>query len=571
MTQKQEEFCRYYVKLKNGTQAAIKAGYPKKSAYEIAHQNLKKIEIKLRIRELRELSFKLNNITEKNLKEELASIAYHNIDDLVNWETEIDDRGRKKFKTNIKNSNEIDTRAIKEITITREGDLKFKCYDKGHAIRILLEELKYQENKEEEEDLFYDLDNIRVNPHFEKWFFEEYNNPEYLYHILKGGRGSGKSTSAARRFVKDILQFPINILVVRKIHSTLLESCYEDLKQAINDLGVSDEFRCVGGNQPYIRRKRTGQKFIFRGGLEPEKIKSIKTSKYPIARLWVEEPTEFKKYEELKIIFDSVVRANLPEGVTYKIILTYNPPKLKGAWTNKMYNTQFINKNTFVDHSISFDNPHLSKEFLEEAENVKLSNEKRYLWNYMGEAIGGGITPFSNLTFREITDEEIFRFDNILQGIDWGWSINPAHFTRLHFDETKRKIYIFGEINGLKLNDEKLAKKIVAKRWNDIIITCDSEDPKSIANIKAYGCKSRGAKKGSGSVEHGLEWLDGLTEIIIDPKRCPKTAKNFEDADYKTDRNGELLDELDKKLGVDAIDAVRYATEHKHYSKRKFF
>jgi phage terminase large subunit len=576
MTQKEELFCRYYVKYNNGAKAAREAGYPAKRARERAYELRTLQHIKTRIFELRQETFKENNITVKNLKEELAAIAYFDIKDLVEWKTETETSKRtgkqyEKFKTRLKDSDDLDTRAIKEFTITKEGEIKFKWHDKNQAIKQLFEELKYQDSREEEEELFYDLDNIRVNPHFNKWYFEEYNKPKYLYHILKGGRGSGKSTSAARRLVKDILKHPINILVVRKIHSTLLESCYEDLKQAINDLGVSDEFRCVGGNKPYIRRKRTGQKFIFRGGVEPEKIKSIKTSKYPIARLWVEEVTEFKTYEELKTILDSVVRASLPEGIDYKVIFTYNPPKKKGAWPNKKFETQFIPDNTFVDHSTSFDNPHLSKEFLEEAENVKKENTQRYEWNYLGKAIGGGIVPFSNLEFREITDEEISRFDNILQGIDWGFSINPAHFTRLHFDENKDILYIFGEINGLKLNEEQLAKKIVRNRWNDTIITCDSEDPKSIYNIRAYGCKSRGAKKGPGSVEHGLEWLDSKAKIIIDPKRCPKTTKNFEDADYKIDKNGELLAELDRSLGVDAIDAVRYATEHKHYTKRKFY
>jgi phage terminase small subunit len=46
MTLKQRKFTKEYLKSGNGTQAAIKAGYSKKSAHDIASENLRKPEIK---------------------------------------------------------------------------------------------------------------------------------------------------------------------------------------------------------------------------------------------------------------------------------------------------------------------------------------------------------------------------------------------------------------------------------------------------------------------------------------------------------------------------------------------
>lgn len=421
---------------------------------------------------------------------------------------------------------------------------------------------------DEFDDEFYDLDNIRLVPHFEKWFNEEYDN--HLFSVLKGGRGSGKSTSAARRYVKDILKYPINILIMRKNHNTISTSVYEELVQAINDLGVRDEFRCIAGNKPSIKRIRTGQRFIFIGGQEPEKIKSIKTSKFPIARLWIEELVEFRSYEEVKVIIDSIVRATLPKGLDYHVIFTYNPPKRKAHWCNKLYNTQFIPENTCIDHSTSFVNPYLSKDFLEEADNVKAKNEARWRWNYGGEAIGGGIVPFSNLEFRPITDVEIFTFDNICQGIDWGFAADPLCFLRAHFDKTRFILYLFAEIYQVKMSNKILSEKIIEKGYNDIMIIADSEDPKSIADVKSYGIRCRCAVKGPGSVEHGLEWLDTLEAIIIDPVRCPNAAREFENIDYQTDKDGNVISKLDDK-DDHSIDCVRYLTEQFQYSKRKFF
>lgn len=555
LTLKQELFCRYYVKYKNATRAAIEAGYPKKTAHSMGGENLKKPEIKAFIYDLKQKMFDVNNITIESLMSELATIAYA---DTANY---INDKGK------LTPFDEVDTRAIGSIAFDRFGNAKIKLHSKTNAIKMLMDEIK-EINIDDFDDEFYDLDNIDLVPHFNDWFHIDYEN--HTFSILKGGRGSGKSTSVARRFVKDILKYPINVVVMRKNHNTIKTSVYEELVQAINDLGVRDEFRCVGGDKPSIKRIRTGQRFIFIGGQEPDKIKSIKTSSFPIARLWIEELIEFRTYEEVKIIIDSIIRAELPEGLEYKVIFTYNPPKRKAHWCNKLYNSHSIPENTIVNHSTSFVNPHLSKDFLEEAENVKAKNEARWRWNYGGEAIGGGLVPFSNLEFRAITNEEILRFDNIHQGIDWGYKAGALCFLRAHFDKTKFILYIFAEIYGIKIPNKILSEKIIANRYNDIMIIADSEDPKSIDDVKSYGIKCRGAKKGPGSVEHGLEWLDNLTAIVIDPGRCPNTAREFENIDYQIDKDGNVMSKLED--GDDhSIDCARYLTEPLQYSKRKFF
>ena len=52
LTPKQKRFCEEYVVSLNATQAAIRAGYSKDSAYSIASENLRKHEIRNYIREL---------------------------------------------------------------------------------------------------------------------------------------------------------------------------------------------------------------------------------------------------------------------------------------------------------------------------------------------------------------------------------------------------------------------------------------------------------------------------------------------------------------------------------------
>ena len=78
----------------------------------------------------------------------------------------------------------------------------------------------------------------------------------------------------------------------------------------------------------------------------------------------------------------------------------------------------------------------------------------------MGEPIGGGIVPFENLSFRKITDEEIAGFDNIRQGLDWGYAADPLAFVRIHYDRTRRRIYILDEFYGVKISNREAAEWI---------------------------------------------------------------------------------------------------------------
>lgn len=104
----------------------------------------------------------------------------------------------------------------------------------------------------------------------------------------------------------------------------------------------------------------------------------------------------------------------------------------------------------------------------------------------------------------------------------------------------------------------ELAEKIKANRWNDTIVYCDAAEPRSIAELREHGIKAIKAHKGPGSIEHGENWLDDLEAIVIDPKRCPNTAREFENIDYQIDKEGNTIPRLEDKDNH-SIDAVRYA------------
>ena len=392
-----------------------------------------------------------------------------------------------------------------------------------------------------------------------KEFWRESKARNYLKYVLKGGRASGKSVVIGFRVLMDIMRLPVSALVIRKVKDTLHDSVFEQLKECAEILGVSSYFK-FNESPLRITYLPRGNKIVFRGADDPAKIKSLKIANFPVAILWIEELAEFKTEDEIITIEQSVLRAELPDGMQYSFYYSYNPPKRKHSWVNSKFNTQFLPDNTYVCHSTYLDNPYTSKAMLEEAEELKKKDEYKYRWVFLGEPIGSGVVPFQNLEFRTITDEEYNTFDNIRQGNDWGYATDPVAFVRWHYDKTRRRIYAMDEFYGVQKYNRELAEWVKKKGYQTNRTVADSAEPKSIAELKEFGCNFTGAKKGEGSVEYGEKWLDDLDAIIIDPKRTPNIAREFENIDYKTDKDGEPMARLEDKDNH-TIDATRYAFE----------
>ena len=110
------------------------------------------------------------------------------------------------------------------------------------------------------------------------------------------------------------------------------------------------------------------------------------------------------------------------------------------------------------------------------------------------------------------------------------------------------------------MSNRRLAEEINRENPKHREVICDSAEPKSIAEMREYGVAAIGARKGPDSVYYGIKWMQDLEEIIIDPKRCPETAREFSSYEYESDgRGGWRADFPDRDNH--AIDAVRYSRE----------
>lgn len=388
-------------------------------------------------------------------------------------------------------------------------------------------------------DLFYDIED---NNHTHYW--------------LKGGRGSTKSSFVSVEIILGMMKHPnANAVAIRKVGLYLKDSVYEQLVWAIEKLGVSHLWRQKLNPLELVYIK-TGQRILFRGADKPKKLKSTKVHKGYIRYIWYEEVDEFNGIEEIRTINQSLMRG----GADFDVFYSYNPPKSQRNWVNKEVLTEQDNK--IVHHSTYLTVPRewLGDEFFREAEYLKDSKPDNYAHEYLGEVTGTGGTVFANITLRSITDEEINAFDKIKRGIDFGYAADPFVYVVGHYDSKRKRLYIFDEIYKVGLSNAKAAEMIKERTNYSQSIICDSAEPKSIAELRGYGLRVQGAKKGPDSVEYGIKFLQSLDEIIIDSKRCPKTAEEFYNYELEPDGNDGFKDGYPDKNNH-TIDAVRYALE----------
>ena len=372
---------------------------------------------------------------------------------------------------------------------------------------------------------------------------------------LKGGRGSTKSSFAALEIVLGLMRTPgANAIVYRRVAATLRESVYEQIKTAIEWLGVTEFFNC-GVSPMEIRYKPTDQRILFRGADDPSKSKSIKLSQGYFGFLWFEELSEFQGMNAIRMIKASVIRGG-EKTVTF---YTYNPPVSAKDWVNeeaiRPAPGRLVHASSYLDVPPEW----LGADFIAQAEALRMSNERAYRHMYLGEVTGSGGQVFDNLELRRIDDEELAAQERFFNGLDFGFAVDPDAFTRWACDRRSRTLYAVDEFYGAHNSTDKLCRE-VQRRAGGEQVRCDSADPRMIAELTRRGLRAVGVKKGPGSVEHGVRWLQSLGKIVIDPARTPNIAREFSGYEYVQDGNGGFLPEYPDRDNH-AIDSCRYALE----------
>ena len=364
---------------------------------------------------------------------------------------------------------------------------------------------------------------------------------KHTHYWFKGGRGSTKSSFISIEIVLNIIaDKECNAICFRKIGKDIEESVYNQILWAIDELGVNEYFKAY--KSPYrIIYKPTEQVIAFRGLDDATKTKSIKLKNGYYKISWFEELDEFNGLQEIRKAEQSIMRGG-NEFIAFK---SYNPPQNINNWVNK--EVRHDRTDRLVNHSTYLDVPAewLGNQFFIEAEFLKKFDERAYRHEYLGEVTGTGGVIFPNL--------------------DWGFAADPLAWNKLHYDKTRRCIYIYDELHKVGLTNDRAMELLKPK--TQTYITADSAEPKSIAEFQLNHFKIKGANKGADSVRYGIKWLQKLVKIYIDKDRCPHTFDEFSLYELEKDKNGEFKDKYPDRNNHH-IDDIRYALEDDMNSAR---
>ena len=172
-----------------------------------------------------------------------------------------------------------------------------------------------------------------------------------IEYVFEGGRGGLKSSFVAFKIVELIKNNPqMHACITRQVAGTLKDSVYANMKWAINELGLMEEFECKVSPLE-IKYIKTGQTIYFRGLDDETKLKSIKPEFGYIGILWKEEKDQMKGDAQERSVNQSVLRGG-DESYDFS---SYNPPKSKSNWVNRIKLTP--NPKRVIHHSSYLEAP----------------------------------------------------------------------------------------------------------------------------------------------------------------------------------------------------------------------
>lgn len=375
--------------------------------------------------------------------------------------------------------------------------------------------------------------------------------------IFYGGSGSGKSVFIAQRCVYDLMRGGRNYLVCRAVGRTIRRSVWNEINKVITAWGVGSLFAI--NRTDAIITCNNGYQILFTGLDDVEKVKSITPEKGAITDIWIEEATETER-NTVKDLYKR--QRGGDENIPKRMVLTFNPI-LQTHWIYEEYfsttawaddQTQHLSDSLSILKTWYIHNAFLTKDDRHDLESETDPYYRNVYtlgnWGVLGNVI------FTNWEVRDLS-AMLDQFTNHRNGLDFGFSNDPAALLVSHYDRTHKTIYIFDELYETGLTNDILADE-VKKRIGRQLVRCDSAEPKSIAELCQYGVNAMGARKGKDSVEHGIQWLQ-QQHIVID-SRCVAARNEFIQYKWKEDKNGRPMRqpvERDDHI----IDATRYAYE----------
>jgi phage terminase large subunit len=367
------------------------------------------------------------------------------------------------------------------------------------------------------------------------------------YFIISGGRGSGKSYSINSFLLLLTYEVGHVILFTRYTLTSAHISIIPEFIDKIETAGLHSDFYIT---KDEIINTKTGSKILFRGiktsmGTQTANLKSLSG-----VTTYILDEAEELNDEDIFDKIDYSIRHNTKQN---RVILILNPSTKEHFIFKRFFEQKQIQEgstlikgDTTYIHSSYLDNyENLSESFLDQIEQIKLNNPKKYehviLGGWLDKAEG---VVFTNWKFGA------FNPDNLQTsfGQDYGFSIDPTTLVEVAIDRKQKRIYLKEHLYKPKLTTSEIAHINKSICGNKLIVA-DSAEPRLISELQKHGCRVVGTTKGAGSISAGIAIMQDY-ELIVDGENIAKELNNY----VYTDKGSKLF--LDAWNHI--LDAARY-------------
>lgn len=396
-----------------------------------------------------------------------------------------------------------------------------------------------------------------------------WGNGDWRYAVIMGGRGNGRSGTASRYAVSQLLSKEYTRgAIMRAVREDIRASCWSEIIDRLNEQGIYDQFH-ITDNDMFIERGENSLRahgFKASSGSLTARLKSLAGYNF----IWIEEAEEIGE-EEFRTLDDSLrtVKGRI------RIVLTLNTPP-KNHWILRKWFDLLpcerqgfhipklkdgATDTIFIGGTWKENAPNLDTHTIERYKNYEYTNPN-YFWQVI-EGLSPDEVRGKIYTGWQLIDGVPSEARLLRCGEDFGWFPDPACVVAIYYWNGS---YIIDQLAyGNYLTNEFLAGEI--KKAGDTITIADSAEPKSIAEQRKYGINVRGTEKGRDSVTYRIKAVS--QKKIYVTRRSTDVWQSYENYAWAEDRDGNPKGEP-VHTWSHAMDAVSYAIADLHNKTSDF-
>lgn len=360
--------------------------------------------------------------------------------------------------------------------------------------------------------------------------------------VFEGGSRSSKTYSLIQFFIVLALdgRGRKRIIVSRKKGTWLLSTVWVDFNNILVDMGIS-HLVYINNSRHVIKIRNWTFEFV--GLDDQQKLHGLTCDIF-----WINEAMEATKDD-----FDQ-----LEQRCSGLAILDYNPT----AEEHWIYDNVCRRPDCYFDHSTMLDNPFipfnmrrkiLSYEPTEENFRNGTADERK--WKIYGL---GQRAKLEGLIFDKVSliKEIPFFVTKRWRGLDFGFTNDPTALETVGFHDDC--LYVDEECYLTAMTTPDIIRKVKEQPdWNRRKIWADNAEPREIAELRNAGLPVLSAVKGAGSVNFGIDFMQGLKRIYV-TEHSLNVKKEFDNYTWMQDPKTGHFTNIPVDSYNHAIDGIRY-------------